>query len=551
MSPKYAQTCRIVIAAVVAALFAAGPAFADGALLPPSAIYAELFERVQLERVFPDSKTFADAAPLGTPNSILRAYRQEREQPGFDLSAFVRRHFRLPEPVQVRSAIGESAGVEAYIDAVWPELVRAPAPAPSGSSLIALPKPYVVPGGRFTEIYYWDSYFTMRGLERSGHPDVVRAMLANFAWLVERFGHVPNGNRTYYLSRSQPPFLAFMVELVAEREGDAVYAEFLATLRREYAFWMSGAEELAPGQAHRRVVKLADGAVLNRYWDDRDTPRDEAYREDVETARASGRPPPEVYRHLRAAAESGWDFSSRWFADGRTLSSIRTTDLIPPDLNSLLYKLEVTIAKGCAAARDTSCAEAMTRKSDARKDAMHRYLWNRRRGVFTDYDWRAGASSDAITAATLYPLYVGASSSVQAQIVAKTVQLRLLESGGVGTTATRTGQQWDAPNGWAPLEWIAVQAFRNYGSTALAASIARRWVQTNLRLYRRTGHLIEKYDVERAAKAGGGGEYTTQIGFGWTNGVLKEFLSLYPELRTLAGAQPAKPAAAQAAANAP
>ena len=295
---------------------------------------------------------------------------------------------------------------------------------------------------------------------------------------------------------------------------------------------------------------MQTAAILNRYWDDRDTPRDEAYREDVETARASGRPAPEVYRHLRAAAESGWDFSSRWLLDGRTLATIRTTDLIPPDLNSLLYKLEVTIARGCAATNDADCVVAMTKNADARKAAIGRYLWNRRSGAFTDYDWRAGKSSASVTAATLYPLFVRASSPAQAQAVAKTVQLQLLQAGGLGTTVARTGQQWDAPNGWAPLQWIAVQALRSYGSTALAASIARRWVQTNVRLYQRTGQLVEKYDVEQA-KAGGGGEYSTQIGFGWTNGVLKELLALYPALRTSAAVQPAKAASSSAADSAP
>ena len=168
-------------------------------------------------------------------------------------------------------------------------------------------------------------------------------MVRNFAWLIDRYGHVPNGNRSYYLSRSQPPFFPLMVELLAAREGSAAYQEFLPQLRREYDFWMDGADSVEAGQARRRVVRLPDGALLNRYWDDRDIPREESWREDIETARASGRPPAEVYRNLRAAAESGWDFSSRWFADGRTLGTIRTVELAPVDLNSLLY----AAAAGC------------------------------------------------------------------------------------------------------------------------------------------------------------------------------------------------------------
>src|SRR5690606_14397665 len=152
------------------------------------------------------------------------------------------------------------------------------------------------------------SYFTMLGLLESGRIDLVRSMVANFAAMIERYGHVPNGNRTYYLSRSQPPFFAAMVVLLADHDGPGVLATYLPALEREYAFWMDGAESLAPGTAHRRVVRLADGTLLNRYWDDCDTPRDESHIMDVATAAASPRPAPEVYRNLRAGAESGWDF---------------------------------------------------------------------------------------------------------------------------------------------------------------------------------------------------------------------------------------------------
>lgn len=178
-------------------------------------------------------------------------------------------------------------------------------------------------GGRFSETYYWDSYFTMLGLAESGREDLLKCMADNFAWMIEIYGHIPNGNRTYYLSRSQPPVFALMVELF-EEDGVRGAKRYLDHLRMEYSFWMDGAESLIPNQAYRHVVRMPDGSLLNRYWDDRDTPRDESWREDVETAKHSGRPPNEVYRDLRAGAESGWDYSSRWLRDITRLASIRT-----------------------------------------------------------------------------------------------------------------------------------------------------------------------------------------------------------------------------------
>jgi alpha,alpha-trehalase len=360
-------------------------------------------------------------------------------------------------------------------------------------------------------------------------------MLSNFAWLIERYGHVPNGNRSYYLSRSQPPFFAAMVELVAARDGPGTYRKFLPQLRAEYAFWMEGAASLAPSSAQRRVVRMQDGSILNRYWDDRDTPREEAYKEDVATARASDRRAADVYRNLRAAAESGWDFSSRWLADGTALATIRTVELVPPDLNSLLYQLELTIAKGCALIADTACAQDARSKAHKRKAAVTRYLWNPQVGAFTDYHWPTRKGSIQVTAATLYPLYFRLADGMQAGAVANTVRTSLLQPHGLATTTLRTGQQWDAPNGWAPLQWIAIEGLKSYGKKQLASSIAQRWVSKNLRMYRDTGTLMEKYNVTDTEAGAGGGEYPVQLGFGWTNGVLRKLM------RTDAGAKLASP----------
>jgi len=386
----------------------------------------------------------------------------------------------------------------------------------------------VVPGGRFREIYYWDSYFTMLGLLKSGRHDLIADMVGDFAYLIDAYGHVPNGTRSYYLSRSQPPFFFAMVGLVSNHDGDGAFAHYLPQLKREYAFWMQGASGLHKGMVHRRAVAMPDGSILNRYWDDRDTPRDEAYREDTELAQASQRPAAQVYRDIRAAAESGWDFGSRWFADGHTRASIDTTEIVPIDLNSLLFGLENAIRIGCLRRADAACAREFARRAAARHAAIDQYLWDASSGAYLDYRWTRQARIMRVSAATLYPLFVGLASESQAAAVANTVSRELLKPGGIVTTPLDTGQQWDSPNGWAPLQWIAIAGLRRYGQSALAETIACRWMVNVEEVYRRSGKLVEKYDVIATGRSGGGGEYPLQDGFGWTNGVMRELIALYP-----------------------
>jgi alpha,alpha-trehalase len=364
------------------------------------------------------------------------------------------------------------------------------------------------------------------GLDQSGRHDLAVNVVENFVSLVDRYGHIPNGNRSYFLSRSQPPFFASMVELIVAR-GRApatMYGAFLPALSKEYAFWMDGADTLEPGKAHRRVVRLDDSTLLNRYWDDSDRPRDESYREDVETARASNRPAVEVYCDLRAAAESGWDFSSRWLADGKSLATINTTALVPVDLNSLLFHLETTLAKAYEASRKPERAAEFRARAALRRAAVRRYLWNAGEGIFTDDLWREKKPSQQVTGASMYPLFFGLASQAQADRVAEVVRSSLLKPGGLVATTVQSGQQWDAPNGWAPLQWIAIEGLNAYGKRALAQLIARRWIARVVTAYRNTGKLMEKYNVVNPSLGAGGGEYPGQDGFGWTNGVVRKLL---------------------------
>ncbi|TCM19381.1 alpha,alpha-trehalase [Novosphingobium sp. PhB165] len=496
----------------------------------PEQLFGPLYEAVQTEHIFADGKTFADATPREDPETILRAWHAEQPEGPEALRAFVLRHFDVPH------APTEKLSLKAHIAALWPQLTRPPLDPPAGSSALALPAPYVVPGGRFREMYYWDSYFTMLGLVADGHDDLVEGMIDNFTSLIERFGHIPNGTRTYYLGRSQPPFFALMLDL-SKQTDPAIRARRLAALRKEHAYWMAGEACATAAKPCERVMRMPDGSLLNRYWDDNDTPRDESYAEDRTTAaKASGRDAAQVYRDLRAGAESGWDFSSRWLTDPHNLTTIRTTRIVPVDLNALLWAMETRIEKGCEAAADKPCAAEFAQRAARRKAAVDRYLWSKKDGRFADWSLDDRAPTPVLSSATLYPLFTGMASAAQAKAMAGITRTALLAPGGLRTTTLATGLQWDAPNGWAPLQWVAIDGLGRYGEQGLARDIARRWVETVQVTYRETGKMLEKYDVEERLP-GGGGEYPLQDGFGWTNGVTRAILERYPELES-AGATP-------------
>ena len=483
-----------------------------------------LYEDVQTGGVFPDSKFFTDCAPKSDPAAILEQYEQARTRPGFDLKKFVETHFNFPETPETNYRSAEKPVLQ-HLDNLWDVLLRGADGQPATdngqpTTLIPLPHPYVVPGGRFREIYYWDSYFTMLGLQVSGRAEIIQSMVDNFAWLIDTVGFIPNGNRTYYLGRSQPPFFSLMVQLLSDIKGDAVLLQYRHQLEKEYDFWMEGEKNLRTEQlAHRRVVHLPDGSILNRYWDDKPAPRPEAYAEDLHVAEKSGRDAETVYRHIRAAAESGWDFSSRWFADGQRMETIATTDLAPVDLNCLLYHLEKTLVHAYRQLPDHVPAEVFRDRARRRKNAIQRYCWNEEADFYFDFNHARQAQSDQWTLAAVFPLFFQIAEKDQAEKMAAHLEKKFLRDGGLVTTLTTSGQQWDAPNGWAPLQWMAVQGLLNYGYAGLAGKIRDNWLTINNKTYAETGKMMEKYNVTDTAHKAGGGEYPNQDGFGWTNGV--------------------------------
>lgn len=493
---------------------------------PPDILLGPLFNDVQTAKLFPDQKTFADAVPNSDPLMILADYRMQKNQSGFDLSHFVEVNFTLPKDGE-KYVPPAGQSLREHIDGLWPVLTRSTTDAEKWDSLLPLPEPYVVPGGRFREIYYWDSYFTMLGLAESNHWDKVSDMVANFAYEIDSWGHIPNGNRTYYLSRSQPPFFAFMVELLAQHDGNDALKKYLPQMLKEYSYWMEGVETLQPGQQNKRVVKLDDGTILNRYWDERDSPRPESWVEDIATAKSNpNRPATEIYRDLRSAAASGWDFSSRWMDNPNQLGTLRTTSIVPVDLNALMYKMEKMIALASKAAGDDAKAAQYDGFANARQKGIEKYLWNDKEGWYADYDLKSHKVRNQLTAATLFPLYVNAAAKDRASKVATATQAHLLQPGGLATTSVKSGQQWDAPNGWAPLQWVAASGLQNYGQDTVAMDVTWRFLTNVQHTYDREKKLVEKYDVSTTGTGGGGGEYPLQDGFGWTNGVTLKMLDL-------------------------
>ncbi|HEX3072644.1 MAG TPA: trehalase family glycosidase, partial [Ignavibacteriales bacterium] len=251
-----------------------------------------------------------------------------------------------------------------------------------------------------------------------------------------------------------------------------------------------------------------------------DKPREESYKEDYNLSlKLPDSLRPKFYKDLRSAAESGWDFSSRWFADGKSLSTIQTTDILPIDLNCLLYFLEDRLSFFYKQSGNEDQSNVYARRAEQRKALINKIFWNEDAGYYFDYNWKTGKHTGIYSAAAIYPLYFGIASPEQARKVRDKLQKDFLKAGGIVTTLFETRQQWDAPNGWPPLQWMAIKGLREYGFNDLADEIKTRWLKLNEGVYGRTNKMFEKYNVEDVSLFAGGGEYPNQDGFGWTNGV--------------------------------
>jgi alpha,alpha-trehalase len=484
---------------------------------------SSLFHDVQLKSIFPDSKTFVDCTPKRDLNEIMEEYETVKDKADFDLVQFVNANFDLPVRPKSTFTTDTTLGMEEHITKLWPVLTRKADDVDPRSSLLPLPNDYVVPGGRFSEVYYWDSYFTILGLKAQKRYDLIQNMVKNFAHLIDTVGFIPNGNRNYYLTRSQPPFFSLIVKEL--EEYDTLAADhYLDAMVKEYKFWMDGSDSVKnPGDANQHVVMLSDGSIMNRYYDKGDSPRPEAYKEDYKLGQEQKANEKKLYKDLRSAAESGWDFSSRWFADGKSLSTIHTTDIIPVDLNCLMAHLERMIAKGYSQRGNNAEAQKYSKRADLRRRALQTFAWDPEKNFFFDYDFVKNERTGVKSLAGIFPLFFQMAQKDVADKASLIIRDEFLMPGGLVTSLTDTDQQWDAPNGWAPLQWMAYKGLKNYQIDKLADEIRDRWLRQNERVYEATGKMMEKYNVMDTTLIAGGGEYPNQDGFGWSNGVALAF----------------------------
>jgi len=407
--------------------------------------------------------------------------------------------------------------------------------------LLYLPRPYVVPGGRFNEMYGWDSYFIELGLLRDGEVALAKDMVDNFLYEIREYGKVLNANRTYYLTRSQPPFLTEMILALYRRTQDRQWLEeTVPAIGKYYVYWTT--------EPH-----LTPESGLSRYYDSGEGPAPEVVSSELDSRGhndydlirryfrthhvadydvsqfynpAQDSLTPKFYKGDRSMRESGFDPSNRF--------GPFSADIIhynPVCLNSLLYLMEAQSAEIAELLGHHKDAAKWKKKASERGGRVNRLMWDAGKGLYFDYNFVHKRVREYPFVTTLYPLWVGIASRDQAERVVR--NLSLFECpGGLQTSTHHSGDQWDAPFGWAPLHLIAVQALRRYGYQAEADRVSKRFLTLVLREYEKHGTLVEKYDVVRLrADVGHGilfGYRTNEAGFGWTNAV---FTALFDQLR--------------------
>jgi alpha,alpha-trehalase len=434
------------------------------------------------------------------------------------------------------------------------------------AGLLYLPNKYVVPGGRFNEMYGWDSYFIILGLIRDGRVDLAKGMVENFFYEIEHYGGILNANRTYYLTRSQPPFLSSMIRAVYDAESSvgpkdqaaAWLARSYSFAARDHALWMTDFHK-AGDTGLARYYDLGEGPVEEMADDSTyysgvirwllahpdvhtdflvSAPDNPNTAEQGQLAKASCDPrlsgvcahahvnghwlSQDFYQGDRAMRESGFDAAFRFGPFGGW-----THHYASSDLNSLLYKYERDLAWMAEQLGKPDESKHWSYLADQRRAAINKYRWNPLKGMYFDYDYMAGKQSSYEYLTTFYPLWAGAADAQQVKAVE--AKLNLFEkAGGIAMSANESGVQWDLPYGWAPVTWLAVDGLAKSGDVKDAVRISQTFMAMVRENYVCDRTIREKYDVVRASTEinVASGYKENAIGFGWTNAVYLEMQAL-------------------------
>jgi len=405
--------------------------------------------------------------------------------------------------------------------------------------LLYLPKSYVVPGGRFNEMYGWDSYFIQLGLLRDGEYDLAQNLVDQLLYEIDHYGTILNANRTYLLTRSQPPFITRMVLAMFEHSQDKAWLEsILHILETYYYYWMvpphlnqctglSRYYDFGEGPAPEVVASEQDDQGRTHYDRVREfyrTFRVEAYDVSLYYDAQTDTLTDLFYKGDRSMRESGLDPTHRFGP-----FSVDIIHYAPVCLNVLLYQMEQDLGEIRAILGQEESAAYWRDRAQSRVQLINQFLWDEERGLYFDYNFRTDRRRHYEYATTFYPLWAGIASEAQARRVVENLS-KFEAPGGLLTSTHVTGNQWDAPFGWAPLHLMAVQGLRRYGYRVEGDRIGRKFLALVLQEFERTNTLLEKYDVENCSSKVSEeihfGYSTNEIGFGWTNGVILELLAL-------------------------
>ncbi|KAI1730024.1 trehalase domain-containing protein [Ditylenchus destructor] len=423
------------------------------------------------------------------------------------------------------------------LNLIWRELCRQIKPDvlehPDRFSLLYVPKSFVIPGGRFREFYYWDAYWIIKGLLVSGMHNTSRNMIENFAYMVEKYGFIPNGGRVYYLKRSQPPFLAAMVYEYYEATHDIEFIlKMIPVLEKELEFWDT-----------KRAIKVwKDGKYheVYQYRTESNVPRPESFREDIHITKqlTKNQQKRQVWQDIASAAESGWDFSSRWLNVSDKLNTIQTTAIIPVDLNAFMCWNFNILSYLYYEIDDIDRSVHYQERYNKFLSTFQRMFYVKRESGWFDYNLKTEKNNMEFFASVATPLFTRCYHSInlaQSENIFKRMDRMGVFNfaGGIPTSLNNvSGQQWDYPNGWPPLNHMIIEGLRRSENPIMqqkAFWLAEKWVLSNYRVFLDTkSRMWEKYNVVGTKPiAGVGGEYDAQFGFGWTNGVILDLLVTY------------------------